>query len=364
MSHTGLCLCPALNSEVRIDRKDKLRWKEEFELPPSFPPIEQILFHSMELNRWEAKPLEDHISMQAEMSVFLLYRGIGEEEVIKSYETTIKYLANLECSGSTAQLSEAIVPIIKSRQMNVKQDEYGEDRILEAEIVMDLLVKLWEDKQIEAVSDIYGTKEQMIPVYREGGYCQRGERQQLRLKLSKTVRVPASGARILQICCIKTREPLVEQAQREGKVFLHGSIPFEIFYLTENEEKAYSSLKEEIEFLQELEENIEGMEYEIWGMIQQCKTILLDGEEAEIKMNILLEVQPVCYKKKQYLQDIRQEEITGKRRKQQPSMAVYRAVAGESLWGIGKRYGISIGVIKSVNQLEDETLQNGQTSYW
>ena len=346
-------------SEVRVDRKDKLRMKEEFELPPSFPPIAQLLFHSIELNKWEAKPLEDHISIQAEMTVFLIYRSNKEEEDIKTYETTVKYLANLECPGSNTQLYESIIPVIKSKQLNVKQDEDGEDRILESEIVTELLIRLWEEKQIELVTDIYGTQEQIMPVYREGEYCRRGEKQQIRLKLSKTVRVPASYPKILQIYCTKTCEPYLEQIQQEGKVFLQGSIPFSIFYLTESEEETYGSLKEQIEFLQELEDG-NTSEYEVWGMVQQCKTILLDGEETEVKINILLEVQPVHYRKKKYLQEVRKEESLREKRNQQPSMAVYRATSKESLWEIGKKYGIAVESIRSVNQLEDEVLQNGQ----
>lgn len=347
-------------SEIRVDRKDILRLKEEVELPPSFPPIEQVLWTSLELNKWEARPLEDHISIQAEVTIFLLYRAMGEEEVIKSYETTVKYLANQECAGSNTQLSEGIIPVIRSKQINIKQDEDGEDRILEAEMVMELMVRLWEDKEVNIVTDVYGTQEEIIPVYREGGYCLRREKQQIRLKLTKTIKIPASSPKMLQICSVKTDTPLLEPIHQEGKTILQGSIPFQIFYLTDSEEEVYGGIREEIKFQQETEEEEGNIDSEVWGIVQQCNTILLDGQEAEVKMNVLLEMLPVCYRKKEYLQEIRREEETGEKRNQQASMAVYRITGQESLWDIGKRYGISLEMIKSVNQLEGEILQNGQ----
>lgn len=346
-------------SEVQIDRKDILRIKEEMELPPAFPGIDQVLWKSLELNKWEVKPLEDHISIQAEIAVVLLYRSSGPESLIKTYETMVKYSGNMECPGSNAHLSESILPVIRSKQINVKQDEDGEDRVLEAEMVMELYVRLWEEKETELITDVYGIQRQLLPVYREGNYCRRKEKQLLRLKLGKTVRIPASSPKILQICCTKIGNISLEQEKTEEKIYLQGSIPFQILYLTENQEE-YGGCKEEIKFRQELEAEDGSTMYEVWGMVQQWKTILLDGEEAEVKVTLLLEAAPVYHGKKQYLCEIEKEETEGIKRNRQPSMAVYRTSGKEDLWEIGKKFGIPVEAIKSVNQLEGETMPEGQ----
>lgn len=348
-----------LVSNLVLQRKDSLRMKEEVELPEKFPAIEQLLWKSMELKRWEVKPLEDRILIQWESDLFILYKALAEEEEIKSFEATVKYNTNLECEGSSSKMVENIIPNIKSWNIQVKEDQDGEDRILEAEMIFEPELRLYEEKEIFMITDVYGIREEMKPVFRPGRYQRLGEKQEYKVKLNKVMRIPASFPGILQICHIQRGNLCLEVTEGKEGTFVEGTIPLHILYVTEKEEEPFACLKEEIPFHYKLEDNAEA-EYEVYGLIQEAKATILDMEEMEVKMNLLLEVQPREERRREYLDNVELQELSSQERNKLPTMAVYCAMEEETIWEIGKKYYISLDSIRNVNELETDIVGYGQ----
>ena len=348
-------------SNLVVKKKELLRMKEETELPRTLPSIEQVLWKSLEINRWEIKPLEDNIVIGWEATMFVLYRG-KEEEPIRSFETTLKHNTNLECEGSHSGLWEKCRPRIQSYEINVRQDSDGEDRILEAEINFAPEILLYEEKETEMVTDIYGIQEELIPVYRKGIAPKQEERQSLKLRLNKGIRIPASYPGILQICHVKTGEISSEIIREEVGSILQGSLPLKILYQSEKAEEPYGSLREEVSFQHRLTEGGEEnkREYTVYGVVQQCNIVLLDREEIELKLTLVVELQSMNNEEKEYLESIEVKELSQEKRKELPTMAVYRAMEEEGLWEVGKRYFVPIENIKRINQLENDAVKSGQ----
>lgn len=349
-------------SHLSFYQNDIFGSKEEVELPQSFPAIEQLLWKSVELTRWEVKPLEDSIVIQWEATIFILYRSLGEENNINSYETTVKHNSNLECKGSNSQMIENIIPRIKDWNINIKEDDDGEDRILETEINFQLEIALYENREMEYITDVYGIQKEITPIYQTGRYKSFGEKQQLKIKADKIITLPASSPGILQVIYLKTKGIKLEFIRDEEEAYIRGRIPLQFLYLADKEEEAYGGLKEEIKFQYKIEENNweNDIQYEMYGLVQQCKTIILDKEELEIKLNLAVEIQPIRDGKEEYLKELKIEELLPAKRNQIPSMAVYRAAKEEELWEIGKKYQVPIENIKKLNQLEQEKLLTGQ----
>lgn len=353
---------PLLCSNLVLQRRESLRMKEEIELPDKFPAIEQLLWKSMTLNRWEVKPLEDRIVIQWECSVFILYKALSEQEEIKSYETKIKNSINLECEGSHSGMTDCIIPKIKNWGIQVKEDRDGEDRILEAEMNFEPEIKLYEEVNIPVLTDVYGIQEEITPVFRLGVYGLLREKQQSRLKLNKNLRIPASFPPILQVCHIHTGNICWEISEQKEENFVEGTVPLYILYMSEKEEEPFACLKEELSFQYKIEDKKEGEElsYEICALVQEVKATILDQEEMEIKCSLYLEVWPMEEGRREYVEGIERKELPAQKRNKMPGMVVYRATEEENIWEIGKRYYVSLESIRSVNQLESDMLCHGE----
>lgn len=349
-------------SSIAICRRDLFRIKEETELPNVFPPVQEVLWKSLRLKKWEVRPLEDSISIQGELAVFLLYKALGETEEIRYYDTLLPFSGNLECAGSHSGMMSNIIPNPLNMNVNMKQDYDGEDRILEAEMVLELPINLYETKQMEVVSDVYGKNEIIRPVYRKAGYRKAGEKQQAKIKISKTAQIPASAPKILQICYTDSKIKSIYQRQNEAGEVMEGTAEATLLYVTDNEEMPFYILKEELPFEYQMDRMKEGenSKWEIFCLIQECKAILLDAEQAEIKINLIADLQPISYEERDILEEVKREDMEAAMRNKLPSMIVYRPSFRESVWDIGKKHLVSTEMIKKINQLEKEEVEEGE----
>lgn len=349
-------------SVLAVERKDILRIKEELELPSNMPPVQEVLWKSLELGKWEIRPLEDSIGVQGEVHLFLLYEGEGEGKPIKHFATAIPFSGNLECPGSRSGMLAEIIPSVGSRNLAVKEDYDGEARMLDAEMVLDIPIRLMENREWEMITDVYATSKEITPEFVDGFRKIIRDKQQGKLKLSRTFSTNASGVKVLQVCHVEGNLlPQEIMANGEG-LSIEGTIALSILCLTENEARPYEVIRGEIPYAH-LVENASLTENSFWNVIpvlENVKGTLLDGETIEVRVMIGLEIllgekwqQPV-------LSGIQIAPLSAEKINQLPGIVVYFAGKQESLWEVGKKYMVSLDSIRSLNQLTSDLLEKGQ----
>lgn len=143
-------------AQIAIQKNDILRLKEEISMPQNYPNIFHILWEDVDLEGVTFKPMGESISVQGDIHIFVLYEGEGENTPIRFYENTIPFNRNLECSGSRDDMTGLITFEIGQKNLEVKPDFDGEERMLSLELVLDVSIKLYEEENISMVSDVYG----------------------------------------------------------------------------------------------------------------------------------------------------------------------------------------------------------------
>lgn len=349
-------------SVVAVDRKDILRVKEELELPANMPPVQEILWKSMELGKWEIRPLEDSIGVQGEIRLFLLYEGEGEERPVKSYETTIPFSGNLECPGSRSTMLSEILPTVGSHSLTVKGDYDGEARMLEAEMVLDLPIHLLENRDWEILTDAYGTTREVTPVYTPGHRKLLKDKYQGKVKLSQVFSPGTNGTKILQVCHVEAMLLPQEVNQTKEGLEIEGLVSVAILFMTEEEGRPYEALRGEIPYSYLLENN-EMTEKGYWKVnpsLEHCSGVLLDGETIEVKLMVGLEITLGEKWQQPFLSDLQIKPLAPEKLNQLPGVVVYFPGKQESLWEVGKKYMVPLDSIRSLNQLSSDTLEKGQ----
>ena len=139
-----------------VKKKDIFRIKEEVEIPGSFPNITTMIWSEVVPGTVEFKVLDDKIALQGELHAFFLYRGEGEEEEICHYETTLPFAGSLECPGCREGMIPEIRLKAESREIEVRPDFDGEDRVITFEQCLDLDICIYEEDSIDLLSDVYG----------------------------------------------------------------------------------------------------------------------------------------------------------------------------------------------------------------
>ncbi len=349
-------------SVVAVDRRDILRVKEDLELPANLPPVQEILWKSMELGKWEIRPLEDSIGVQGEIRFFLLYEGEGEERPIKSYETAIPFSGNLECPGSRSTMLSEIVPSVGEWGLSVKEDYDGEARILEAEMTLNLPVHLLENRDWEILKDAYGTTQEVTPVYMPGYRKLMRDKYQGKVKVSQVFSPPASETKILQVCHTEGLLLPQEVTRTEAGLEIEGLVSVNILYMTGEEGKPYKALKGEIpySYLFESNELTENSYWKATPSLEYCSSILLDGETIEVKIMVGLDITLGEKWQQPFLSDLQINPLLPEKINKLPGIVVYFPGQQESLWDVGKKYMVSLDSIRSLNQLSSDMLEKNQ----
>ncbi len=353
---------PYSQSVIAADKKDVFRIKEDLELPSSLPPIREVLWKYLDLGKWEIKPLEDNIGIQGEVHLFILYESEGEETQIKSYETTIPFSGNIECPGTNSCMVADITPTVSYQNLSVKQDYDGEDRVLDVEMVLDIPIQVYEKRDMEQVTDIYGTAMDISPEYSSGTCKVMRDKYQGRMKVTESMKLPASSGKILQICHTNASALIEDSDMENDGLHMEGILNVTAFYITDDEHRKYEVVKKDIPFSYMMENlNLSPKSrWKITPMIEQCSAVILDENNIEAKIVICLDVLIEDIREKISVTNVRIKPFEDEFVNNTPGMVVYVPSGKENIWNVGKRYCVSQESIKEINQLSSNEIERGQ----
>ena len=352
-------------SALVIDKKDIYRIKEDLELPSFLPPIGEVIWKFVDLEKVDVKILEDTLRLQGEVRLFLLYESEEEVPQIKSYETTIPFSGNIECNGCSSNMTGEIVPVVSYQNLSVKEDFDGEDRMLELEMVLDLPIQIYEKQVIEEISDVYGVRQPLTAQYKEQKSKKIRDPYYERCKVVKELKIKNMDRKILQICHTNAGVAIEEVRRVDDGLEIQGILNVQILYLEDGEEETYEVIRKEIPFQCEME-NLRlssDCSWHIHPILEQQSAVIADENSVEIKMVIAMEVwveegtwgNGIC--------DVVPTPYAAENEDSRAGIVVYIPSKQENLWDIGKGYGISLKAIKDINglgEIEDSQLCQAQ----
>ena len=153
------CVYPVI--ELVMHKKDIFRLKEEMELTGNLPNVFQTIWHHICFDHVEFKALEEKLSIQGEMRAFFLYEGEGDNDKTQWYENTVPFSGIIECHGCRENMIPDIQYHLGQCNVEVRQDFDGEERVFCVEPVLDLDIHLYEEENLEVISDVYGVDKEI-----------------------------------------------------------------------------------------------------------------------------------------------------------------------------------------------------------
>ena len=74
--------------------------------------------------------MEEKLSLQGDLHLFLLYEGEGEEHPVRSFETTLPFSGMMECHGCKDGMIPDIQFMMGQQDLDIRHDLDGEERIV------------------------------------------------------------------------------------------------------------------------------------------------------------------------------------------------------------------------------------------
>lgn len=353
---------PMKLAQIAISKNDIFRMKEEISLPSNYPNMFQILWSNVSLRDMEFKILEEKIALQGEVHLFVLYEGEGEEHPVRSFETTLPVSGMLECHGCREGMLPDISYSLGQQELTIRPDFDGEERNLGLELVLDIVIKVYEEEQVDILSDIYGVTKEVGAVTNKANLRRLLSKVTGKTKLTEHVRIEKGNAPILQLLHSEGKVALDHQSTVENGIQLQGSLSVKVMYITGDDENPYVSTGATIPYQYTLD--IQDITLEDMGKVhaevELLQVNMLDGEELDVKAVLSFSTTVFQNIPTELIGEVTISDIDTTKLGNLPGMVIYMVREGDNLWNIGKKYYIPVDILRELNGLGSDELKVGQ----
>lgn len=346
-----------------VHKKDTMREKEEILLPSNKPNIHEILWSDMEIRGLDLRAEEGKVAAKGELFVFVLYRGDDEDNPLQWLEQAIPFTGEVGCNGCTMDMIPYIETTMIQKNIEIKPDADGEERVIQVDTVLELDMKIYQEETDSLLMDVYTPKKECIPERKKEILEQLLVRNYSKCRVSDRISVQETQGRILQICHSEGQVK-TDQVQRvENGILVEGIIQVRILYSISDDEMPFYSMETAVPFSHVIE--AEGIDetciYHLQTDLEQLSTMMLDSSEIEVKAVMNLNALVLKQWEENLITDIQEKELDMEKMEQMPGIVCYLVQPQDTLWDIAKRFYTTVDSIKKMNDLGEEDLKPQQS---
>ncbi|HJB15440.1 MAG TPA: DUF3794 domain-containing protein [Candidatus Blautia excrementipullorum] len=347
---------------LAVHKKDTLRKKEEITLASNKPNIAELLWHTTEVRGLDLRPEDGVIRAKGELFVFVLYAGDDESGSLQWLEYSVPFTGEVECGGCTSGMIPNMEFSVIHQTVEVKPDADGEERMLVADVVLELDMKLYQEEEHEVILDVYSPFCQCIP---------RGKRETLesllirnfsKCRLSDRINVKENQGKILQICHGQGKVKVDKTTVVENGIQVEGIVQTKILYIIGNDDMPFYSMEAMIPFTHIVEvRGITGDSvYHLHADLEQMSTTMVDSNEIEVKATVSLNVLVISCIEEMIIDKVEEQPLDMEKVRSMPGITVYMVKPGDTLWDIAKKFYTTVEEICAGNKLENEKIEVSQ----
>lgn len=341
--------------------RDVYRVKDNIEISANKPNIANILWTEAQIRVMEARPLEEALSLQGEIAVFVLYQSEDENGTYQWVELMVPVTANIPCKGAAEDMIPDITYRLTGNDMEAKPDSDGETRVLDLDYTVEMDITLYRDERKTLLSDVYSSMRNLEPSMETVTYEHLLIRNSSKCKVSEKNKLSSQQPKILQICNCSGTVKVDDVSRTETGLQIEGVVNVSVLYMALDDEQPIRETEGIIPFSYQVE--VPGMhEQTIWHLkysLEQLGAVMLGSDEMELKAVIHLEVLVMEQLQREIITAVEAKPYDMELVEKLPGIVGYIVKNGDSLWKIAKKYYTTVESIRSVNELSDDQIRPG-----
>lgn len=274
-----------------LSKKDTLRVRDECKIPGTKDTIGRILYDDVSLLEVETRVGEDKLVLSGEASLFIIYLSADETPQLNFHECIIPLSGEVNCGGcDETNVVQAEVGI-HGRELEVKSDEDGEDRVIDVEIILQLDIKAFGEEQIELLTDFYSTKKECRPVLQTSYFENLIMKNKSKSRVNGKIALNASHPP-LQIWKVSGDVRVDEKRIVEDGVEVEGVIDINVLYQSADDNVPLAASAGLLPFEQHIQipDILPDSDIRMNAGLEQISGSLLGENEADIKAVVVLDV--------------------------------------------------------------------------
>lgn len=340
-------------------RKDVLRIQKELQLPKSKSNIGEILFYYLDIRNKEITLVTSGFKLQGEACVCILYRTEENEE--EWFDTSFSFSQDVDCPGvESADVYWARIDNITS-QIDIEGDYDHEMRQLAIDMIFDVDVKAWREKELPILKDVYSITTLLEPQYDVIKSQKLLMKNIAKVRIAEEVTLDDMKDKILQVCGCKSAVKVEHTEIKGNLVLVEGVLQIDMLYIAATDQAMIGHEVCQLPFSEEIE---------AWGIgnnascqieagVDQLQINLLDGLIYEVKATLSVGLLVMEENELRVISKIVESDGANDAISDMPGMIGYIVQEEESLWDIAKKYCTTMDELIQINNLNENQPQKG-----
>lgn len=346
---------------IAANKTDTFRINDRIAVSSSKPAIDRIVWKDVRVKNINTKVMDGMIHIGGELYVFILYIPDAENAPQQWIETSLNFGGTIEVSEAFEDMISYIWADLHNVNVEAMLDQDNENRNLDISAVLKLYIKLYEERKMEVIEDVYSPNINLVPMT-ERKSCQRLlVKNASRTKNTVKLNIDPAKGHILQICNSGAEVKIDNILVSDNGLKAIGKLKAYVMYISSDDREPVCCLWKEVDFEHRIDaDGISGDDkYYINWRVEQVNANMLSTDEIEIKAVIALEA--IVFKEEigGFITRINEEPINMEALNAAPVLKGYIVQSGDTLWKLAKENYTTIENIMKVNDLQNQQIKKG-----
>lgn len=347
---------------LHVHKKDTMRVKEDIQLVSNRPNIRELLWHTIEARGIDLRPEDNVVKVKGELAIFVLYAGDDEGNPLQWMEYSLPFGGEVECPECRDELIPNIEVSMIHQGIEVKPDSDGEERIFQADVVLELDMKMYKEEEHDIVLDVYTPLKECVIHGKKEILDSLLVRNSSKCRLTDRVEVKETQGKVLQICHSMGRIKIDKSAIVEDGILVEGIVLLKVLYIIGNDDMPFYSMETMIPFTHVAEARgiTKECTYFLQTDMEQLSTTMVDSNELEVKATVGINVLVLNSREEMIIEKVEEQPLDRNKIQNMPGITVYMTGEGDTMWDIAKRFYTTVDEICRINELERDEVKPGQ----
>ncbi|MDF2671890.1 MAG: hypothetical protein K0R09_155 [Clostridiales bacterium] len=327
--------------------------KGKVDIPEDKGEVKSILKTNVHIHKKDVAVQEDRIIINACALIKVVYDTTGGDDILYM-EQDVAFTHEMNVSGVAPGMKCDVSFKIQDDYEEIKENEEGERKGIEVEVVVDIKTKVYMKKEMERIEDAYSPEEKYelekqtvksMSFFGEGVDSQ---------NLKEKIVLSDDAKPINNIKHINVNSVITDSKIVEDKVVIEGIVNCCVIYMAAVEEGGMENYIEEIPFKSTID--IPGVKFdmasEVNANIEHMSYEKMSGREIDLK--VIIETVAKVFSKAvvDVVRAVEEIDISDNIRNM-PSIIIYTIQQNDNLWKIAKKYYTTIEDIVKINEIQD-----------
>ncbi len=321
--------------------------EQSSQLAQTSKPIDCILRKEIEINSAKCTLLGDKIELEGVADICMIYRPFSESPSVEKMTFTVPFTQSIDAGFVNPECISNYEVDVCEFSLQPKEDSSGEYTICDIYVRMRACIFVFQNKEIDVITDAYSTKNQTKMNYKEINFSQFQNDYKEKLSFSKNIFLSDDELeKMLDFWC---EDVNVNTYCEKNKTTYRGKFCISLLY--KGKSGGVYSVTKNFDFTQ-IREFSEPAQRKCDAVVKvKIRDYrIVDGNNIEFNCDVVLESADYTYTSKRMLENCECAEEKLYKNK----IRVYYSQNGEGLWDIGKKYASSVADIIQNNKLSDD----------